>query len=673
MRMVLLTHTILALAAILIFTVPPIRHGAVGAFDFVTALPSWYSLRALHARVLQVSEKAESDLRGHSEDDGEVMDAFLIWWEAQAPFSEALQTRYAMRMSRLPPRKLQETALSYPDDAEIWLAYAEAAATLPRFSEWADMDMPDLTPGMVQERWQVIALQAHERAIELDPSSAAARFRSAMNYLSQGGEMNREEEYDSHYTPPQRTADETRSLRAGRKLLQQCRQMAPQNAAIDYQLVWTYLAEGRDEEALIISRDAIPKHQWDTYDREVLQSLWRLLEKADVPEHREREYVYSLGSGSEVGSRTRSIARILKELGERFRKSGKHEQAILCYEAVAHLGHMMRVDGYDIVDGLTGIAISGLSVASLLMEEERGQIAEDVRSGKESRDHWAEVAVPKMGEYLRAHGRPDLAAFYAAEAVAGTKWKRQARGLNFRRQARETLLFYSSGMTNAVAIWVVTLAFLVLAALVAMLSVFSSYWRGPQPLLKWSYLDWLMLLAICLVPGQAVALVATYRLQELVRKPAGSSYWWLVVGGCSGVVWLVAVLIVALRKRAQQPSEQGFGRARTCLAALRLLIPPTLAALVLISVVSFWPLCNAYERLNDEWRVIIDQGEASYWRIGTDATGPQSAAGQVPRGQTPLAPRLAAPGRNVRSAQTIVPCSPTHPEHQAGSMKTRWR
>ena len=219
---------------------------------------------------------------------------------------------------------------------------------------------------------------------------------------------------------------------------------------------------------------------------------------------------------------------------------------------------------------------------------------------------------------------------------------------------------------NAVAVWVVTLAFLVLAALVAMLSVLSLYWRRPQPLLKWSYVDWLVPLAICLVPGQAVALVVTYRLEELVREPAGSSYWWLLVGGGSGVVWLVAVLIVALGKRAQQPSEQGFGRARTYLTALRLLIPPTLAALVLLSVLSFWSLHNADERLNDEWRVIIDQGEASYWRIGADAPGPQSAAGQVPRGQTPLAPRLAAPGRNVRSAEAIVPYSPTHPRHSPG-------
>ncbi len=673
MRTVLLTGTILALAAILIVTVPPIRQGAVGGFDFVTALPSWYSLRALHARAVRASERAESDLRGHSEDDGEVMGAFLPWWEAQVPFSEALAQYTARKMRHLSLRKLHEIALSYPDDAGIWLAYAEAAATLSRFPEWADMDMSDLTPGMVQERRQVIALQAHERAIELDPSSAAARFRSAMNYLFEAGFIGRQEGYDEEDTPQPRSADESRNLRAGRKLLQECSEMAPENAAIDYQLVWTYVAEGRDEEALTIARDAMAKDQWNTYDREVLQSLWRLLEEAHAPEYRKNEYAYSLCSDYKVGWRIRSLARVLRGLGEKSRKSGEHEQAIVCYEAVAHLGHVMRVDAYHIIDGLTGIAISDLSVALLLTEEERAQIWEDVRSEKEPPEHWAQVAVPKMAEYLRAHGRPDLAAFYVAEAVARAKWREQARKSIGRSHAQETLLFYSRGMMNAVAVWVVTLAFLVLAALVAILSVFSLYWRGPQPLLKWSYIDWLMLLAICLVPGQAAALVVTYRLEELVREPAGSSYGWLVVGGCSGVVWLVAVLIVALRKRAQQPSEQGFGRARTYLAALRLLIPPTLAALVLLSVVSFWPLCNAYERLNDEWRVIIDQGEASYWRIGTDATGPQSAAGQVPRGQTPLAPRLAAPGRNVRSAEAIVPYRPTRPEHQAGRMKTGWR
>jgi len=53
-------------------------------------------------------------------------------------------------------------------------------------------------------------------------------------------------------------------------------------------------------------------------------------------------------------------------------------------------------------------------------------------------------------------------------------------------------------------------------------------------------------------------------------------------------------------------------------SALRAVIMPTFAALMVLSLVSIWPMQQKRERQDKEEQVMIIQGDVAYWSIGTD-------------------------------------------------------
>ena len=56
---------------------------------------------------------------------------------------------------------------------------------------------------------------------------------------------------------------------------------------------------------------------------------------------------------------------------------------------------------------------------------------------------------------------------------------------------------------------------------------------------------------------------------------------------------------------------------RTYLASLRALIPPTLAGVLLLALISLRPAHRNWQRYEDVLRAEIEQGEVKYWGGGS--------------------------------------------------------
>ena len=81
--------------------------------------------------------------------------------------------------------ELEEIAKRYPEDADMWLGYAEAVQDVSR--------MQSMFGGSTGLQ-HISAADAYEKALALAPDSAPIRFRYAMYRLANAGDLNREEE-----------------------------------------------------------------------------------------------------------------------------------------------------------------------------------------------------------------------------------------------------------------------------------------------------------------------------------------------------------------------------------------------------------------------------------------------------------------------------------------------
>lgn len=529
---------------------------------------------------------------------------------AVPPLREAgidLLKMYVSSRSTFPaPKRREQIARAHPRDAEIWLGFAEFIRVQDKMTG---------IPGFAEEPVQTSAEAAYEKAIELAPNSVAPRFRHALFYLEQAGSLDREQTGLAEAEPPQ--AD---FLAKARLALWECREMAPENAACDYLLAWTYLAKHRDQEGFLLLRSALKKPGWSMYRAPTLEALLRLEEATDSPQLSSiaAEAVDSY-SQFPTFSFLRNLTQTLAALAEDFRAAGQHDQAILCYESGLRLGYLMRTQAYSIIEGLVGVAVSYIATGPLSAEQKR-KIEHSTQDPEVRYQREREARVAKLDTYLRRHGRADLADFVASELEAGARWKEQCMKVSKQLITHFLRNYYAGGTLNCYGVWVMGGTLLALGILVGLVSLVVLYWRERPVASSWSYLQWLVLLGVCLLPGQIVAAALTLRLENIPQESWELFLWlWLPASWGAGVLlWLVGVLILSLRNRTQQPEAQRLGRARSYLASLRMLIPPTLAALVLLSVLSLWPVQRNWERFADQQRQIIIQGEVKYWGIGTE-------------------------------------------------------
>ncbi len=519
----------------------------------------------------------------------------------------------------------------HPDDADLWLGYAELAAhsvqmaesfaTVRKMKESADPEIAELwletdevsiqeMADMLGEPWPPD--HAYQQAIALAPNSPAPLLRYALYLLAQ---TRRADEAAEEARPAE---DAQRLLEVG-ELLQHAQELDAENAACDYLLAYLYLEQGQDEAAFAALRSGLTRPHWRTGTAEATRAVVKLLDTASVhPMLKTTVALSAATSGFTVTAALRELSRNLADRGEAFRKRGHHAQAISCFEAVIHLGHTMRTDAYTIVDGLVGVAMTRIVAQPFLTSEQGRQIEESAPTDEAVRKQKDAARAENLAAYLRQHGRGNLARVYEADVNAAAVWKRKVRAYTAQIMPRLLSLFFGGPMRYALVVWAQIAGILALWVLVGLISVAARYWHEAHPRATWSYWQWLFLLAIVVIGGQILAISTKFLMLADAISVADPVYFTAIpVSAGIGIVgWLVVTLVMTLRKRARYSAEERPGKFRAYLASLRTLLPPTFAAFCIIAVLGLYSLRSNMEMFDQEQQAMIEQGEVHYWGIG---------------------------------------------------------
>ncbi len=523
------------------------------------------------------------------------------------------------------PSQLAEIVAEAPQDAQLQYAYALAL--------WAELQNPGQLAGQARETVTADAVRDVFRdAISLAPDDPAPRLSLAIFEIGQAkvkrlpGE---ERADDEPFEAP--TAQQLEAVRGARELLAEIRRLDPGNALPDYLLAWTWLAEGRTEVALDAASRGAAKDGWTTYQAEGATALLALIEQTPVPGEFAPMAVISINANQTfpLGARLRSMARALRDAADDFHARGDHDEAIRSYEVILRAGHLMRENARNLIDGLLGVALSEVTVSS------DGWAPPDEAQLLEGNDALSktDLRLPRFAAYLRNHGRPDLAAFAEAEIETGKRWKALCRELTAQMMSELTQDIAGGPMMNAMAVWLTTAIMLGLAALVGLLSLIARYWREPRTHAGWSHLQWLVLLALALLPAQAGVWIAMRRFVSQGAE-AGSTTMSIIIAGValSVILWVIGVLVLTLRKRRRLPAEDRLSGPRSFLRGLRALVCPTLAALILLCMPATLAIERNFDQMGAKHRQLAIEGEVAYYGLQADAQAVQSESSDADGG-----------------------------------------
>ena len=326
-----------------------------------------------------------------------------------------------------------------------------------------------------------------------------------------------------------------------------------------------------------------------------------------------------------VGTCIRSLARMLVSMGDRYRASGDHRRAIAGYESAAQLGHLMRVNAYSLMDGLVALAVTKIAAPSSLVPVADRTAVGAIPDGDARVKRQNELRTNALASYLRGHGRADFASFYEQDSAAALAWQQAARTATSRQMGVFMDTYFGHGIATSFVVWVQCALFAVLALVVGLAALITRCWRHPVAGFQPTYRGWLVLLVLLALPGLLFGLLldaSGLSMQAWANKAQRAIP---EACGLGLLMWLIGVGITARRRRAALSPEETPGKGRSFSAALRSLVAPTLAALVLLSVIGLWPLSGAENRTNAMYRAIADQGEVKYW-------GMSGEQGAMPKG-----------------------------------------
>jgi len=517
----------------------------------------------------------------------------------------------------------EAVALAHPKDAEIWLGYA----SLAQRCEWMRSllgTVPEV-PQSCSRPAKTTAADAFARAVKLAPNAPAPRFHYALYLLGASGSLTRADEYAS--PPPEpaepHTAAQEANLQAAEDALIACRAMAPDNAACDYLLASTYYAQHDDEIAFAAAQRGAAKTLWTTYQREAALAQWKLFD--NLPNSGRPRVSFQSTPDATTGARVRSVARILQAKAEKFRMSGDHRRAIVNCECIIRLGRLVRVNAYSIIDGLVAVAVTNIAAPGSLVPASEWAAAQAVPDSAARVKRIGDLRTEALASYFRRHGRADLAGFYEQESAAAAKWRQVAKTATSRQVGVLVDTCFGDGIAVSFAMWVQCALFAVLGLIVGLGAVVTRCWRRPVEGFGPTYGGWIALLVLSLLPGLLFALVVEVKGLPLQYWANPAMRIMPLAGGTGLLLWMVGVGVVAGRRRAGLSAEERPGRARSFSATIRALVAPTLAALVLLSVIGLSPMAGAEKRINTMYRTIAEQGEVQYWGIDTEQDAPPKA------------------------------------------------
>ncbi len=520
--------------------------------------------------------------------------------------------------------RLAEIVAEAPRDARLHYAYALALSAEVQSSGRLGPPQEPVKGPAVRD--------AFSEAIALAPDDPAPRLSLAVFEIDQAGIERLPDEKrtdaDSYVRP---TSEQLERVRRARELLDEVRALDPRNAVSDYLLAWTWLAEGRPDRARAAAARGAAKDRWTTYQTEGATGIVELLDRTSLADETTPMAAISLSVSQTylLSPRLRSIARALRDRADDLRRQGDDTAAIGIYETLLHMGHLMRVDAHQLIDGLLAVALTAVTVSS---DDWAPPNEAQLLSGDEDLTK-TDLRLPRFAAYLREHDRADLSAYAEAEIEAGRRWQAQTRDLP-ERMMNDLVEDISGGpMMNAMAVWLTTALMLCVAALIGLLSLFARYWREPRGRSGWSHVRWLGLLALLVLPGQAMAWIAMRRVVSRGVE-AGSTVLSMVIGGVAlGILlWALGVLALTLRERRGTPPEDRLGGPRSFLRGLRALTCPTLAALILLCMPATLAIEHNLDRMAAKHRQLAIEGEVQYYHLQANAQAVQSESSDTDGG-----------------------------------------
>lgn len=527
-----------------------------------------------------------------------------------------------------PTRAEYRTAvMRYPDDADVWIAFAEVIS-MP------EVALPNGGAAGQEDEREWTAEKAYQKAITIAPDAPGPYLRYAQ-YLLRDTTLGRSEELgvpESLQSDNDRSEKEVQRLQEALGLLEKAGKLDEDNAAPNFLRAYCHLALRKDHRAVTALESAIAKPHWDLAARQAATGMLRLVEAAGISEIQAPSAALAYTSLFSIHSQLRTLTRTMVGLGDTLREKGKHEQAITYFEASMHLGRLMRQDAYTLIEGLVGIAVTRMVSGPFISEAEKDQIEESTTGKEERYSRLRRERAQNMGAYLRKHGHPELAQLYQSEVQKTEAWREDAEDFTRNQMGRLLRTFYAG---NAKYLWVLSIAaagFAALWLLTALISLAARYWREKDNYPVWTYLEWGAAMAASVLGGTVSVVLwpstpvpAGYESPHFMHEVPGI----FLAAAVAVVLWLLAVLVMALRRRGRLLEEERPGKIRTYLAALRTLLPPTFAAFLLMSVIARVPAHRQIQHWTDRQHTVIEQGEVEYYNIGDDSPDRTSAVPQL--------------------------------------------
>jgi len=215
--------------------------------------------------------------------------------------------------------------------------------------------------------------------------------------------------------------------------------------------------------------------------------------------------------------------------------------------------------------------------------------------------------------YARDHGAPQIADKIIAER------ERSQRADRAWREYMDNIWHYWWGLTwpgwpVSMAIWAQTLAFTILAAMLLLLWLAMRGWRFER-LYEWSTVRWLGLLALLVVPGVVAGAIVAGRMEDPPIHgglPAFGQTEWMPVGV---VLWWLMIGFMAIWPHRGTKSGSLTLAAKSIVQTAIPLLAPTLAALVLLSVVATYPMQASLERSTQTMKQIDRESPMDYYGL----------------------------------------------------------
>ena len=450
---------------------------------------------------------------------------------------------------------VQSYAVRHPQDYRTALAVAE----------YLSICEPDETR-LVVLPWEgqrgatpAATRKAYLRCISLKLHSPVARMRYALYQLDKAGELERKEEWSAGRRKERRpSASEVAHLREAEVQLRRARQLEPGNAACDYLLVYVHLMLHRDAQAFAALQSAVTEPGWNLHGAEAEQGMLRLMDSlharsrlASVHMAQQTQWPWRLAQ--------HTFVRTLIGFGEQSRKHGDHQRAILCYQGIMHLGHVIRVHARWTLDVWRALSHTAMATATLISRAEREQI-ERIKDIERQNQRYREVHTANFAAYLSRHGRSDLAQSYRADAAAATIWRADLHQYvgDVLDGLEQTIKrgHKANGIVGALQAGLV----LGLLAVVGLISLLACAWREQRRPPRWAWWQWLVTVVICFLPASILALFAPPpEWEPLSHFPFPPVETTLGIG--ETLCWLGVLLIIGLvwRPASRWPWWQWLG------------------------------------------------------------------------------------------------------------------